>query len=110
MIRGRAEEYTVTEATGTEEPAVLYLEDTPIRVALESIAAVLILLIVITSTLLTCPVYPFIWLFRKARQLARHKLPFSLGSNTSNLRVEHRLSTREMGESRLANPSAGRLS
>ncbi len=69
MIRGRADEYTVTEATGTENLADLYLEDTPMRVALESIAVVLILLIVITSKLLVCPVYPFIWLFRKLRLL-----------------------------------------
>jgi hypothetical protein len=111
MTRGRAEEYTVTEATGTEEHAVLYLEDTPMGVALESIAVVLILLIVITSTLLACPVYPFIWLFRKSMLLAaRHKSPFSSGSITSGFRAARRLSTREMGESRLADTLAGRPS
>jgi hypothetical protein len=74
------EEYTVIEVTGTEaaeEPSVVYLDDTPMGSVLEFIAVVLILFIVMTSTLLGCLVYPFIWLSRKSRLLVRQKAPFS---------------------------------
>lgn len=63
--RANAEEYPVTEVTGTvtaEESSVVYLDDKPMGIALEFIAVALILLIVIASTLLGCLVYPFIWL------------------------------------------------
>lgn len=67
MISARAnpQEDTVTEVTGTataEESSVVYLEDTPMGIALEFIAVVLVLLIVFTSTLLGCLVYPIVWL------------------------------------------------
>jgi hypothetical protein len=57
----------VTKVTGQatdEEPSVVYLQDTPMGIALEFIGVVLILLIVMTSTLLGCLVYPLIWLCR----------------------------------------------
>ena len=63
--RANAEEYPVTEVTGTvtaEDASVAYLGDKPMGIALESIAVVLILLIVTASTLLGCLLYPFIWL------------------------------------------------
>jgi hypothetical protein len=74
--RANTQEYTATEATA-EEPTVVSLQDTPMGIAMESIAVVLILLIVITSTLLACLVYPFIWLSVKSRPHVRHKSPFS---------------------------------
>ena len=67
MIRGpgNGQEYTVSELTCTvtdEEPTVAYLQDVPMGIAVEWIAAVLIVLFVIASTLLGCLVYSFIWL------------------------------------------------
>jgi hypothetical protein len=65
---GNTREHTMTDVTGsTEERAAVYLEDTPMGVAIESIGAVLIVLFVITSTLLGCMVYPFIWLCTKLK-------------------------------------------
>jgi len=80
MIRGPGDgqEYTVTELTCTvtdEEPTVAYLQDVPMGIAVEWIAAVLIVLFVIASTLLGCLVYSFIWVSLKSRALVRHKSP-----------------------------------
>lgn len=58
-----AQEYSVAELTRTltaEEPPVVYPEVTPIEITLERIAAVLIVLLVIASTLLGCLVYSLI--------------------------------------------------
>jgi hypothetical protein len=61
--RANAQEYSVTELTSTlkaEEPAIVYAEATPMEIALERTAAVLIVFLVITSTLLGCLVYSLI--------------------------------------------------
>ena len=47
------------------------------RIDLEWIVTVLIALIVITSTLLACLVYLFIWLSERSRPLIRYKSPVS---------------------------------
>ncbi len=77
MIRGpgNGQEYAVTELIGTvtdEEPTVAYLQDVPMGIAVEWVAAVLIVLFVIASTLLGCLVYSLIWLSLKSRALVRH--------------------------------------
>jgi hypothetical protein len=77
MICGTANapEYPVSDVSCTvtaEEPIALYLRDTPIGNALGWIGVVLIVLTLIASALLACPVYAFIWLSRKARPLGRH--------------------------------------
>jgi hypothetical protein len=82
MICGRAnaQEYTVPEVTSApiaEEPTVVYLQHTPMEIALEWVAVVLIVLFVTASTLLACLVYPFIWLSINWRALVRHKSPVS---------------------------------
>jgi hypothetical protein len=62
MICGRAnaQEHTVTELTSkltAEGPTIVYPEAMPMEIALERIAAVLIVLLVIACTLLGCLVY-----------------------------------------------------
>jgi hypothetical protein len=70
-----AREYSVTDVANTvtaEEPVAIYLRDTPMGNALGWIGVVLVVLTVIVSALLACPVYAFIWLSRKVRPLGRH--------------------------------------
>jgi hypothetical protein len=69
-----AREYPVSDLAGTvtaEEPIAFYLQDTPMGNAVGWIGVVLVVLTLIASALLACPVYAFIWLSRKARPLGR---------------------------------------
>jgi hypothetical protein len=77
MIRRSADarEYSASEVAHTvsaEEPVAIYLRDTPMGNALGWIGVVVVVVMVIASALLACPVYAFIWLSRKVRPLARH--------------------------------------
>jgi hypothetical protein len=62
----------VTHTVAADQPTAIYAQDTPMGNALGWIGVVLVLLAVIASALLACPVYGFIWLSRKARPLVRH--------------------------------------
>jgi hypothetical protein len=69
-----APEYPVSDVASTvtaEESIAIYLQDTPMGNALGWIGVVLVVLTVIASALLACPVYALIWLSRKARPLGR---------------------------------------
>jgi hypothetical protein len=54
-----------------DKPTVIYLRHTPIGIALGCIAVVLALIFLVTTTLLACVVYPFIWLSIKSGLLAK---------------------------------------
>jgi hypothetical protein len=70
-----ASENAVSDLAGAvtpEEPIAVYLQDTPMGNALGWFGVVLVVVTVITSAMLACPVYAFIWLSTKARQLVTH--------------------------------------
>lgn len=79
MISHRANARKNTAIEGyADEPPVIYLRRTPTGIALGCIGVVLVLIFIVTTTLLACVLYPFIWLSVKSGRLARRKPP--LGS------------------------------
>ncbi len=72
--RANAQEDTAIGATA-DEPTAIYLRRTPLGIALGCIAVMLVLIFLVTTTLLACVLYPFIWLSIKAGLLAKHESP-----------------------------------
>ena len=56
-----------------EEPTAIYLRRTPVGMTLGWVAAALIVIFVIASTLLACVLYPLIWLSIKSGLLLRRR-------------------------------------
>jgi hypothetical protein len=70
--RANAQEDTAIEANA-DEPTAIYLRRSPLGIALGCIGVVLILMFLVTTALLACLVYPFIWLSVKSGLLARRE-------------------------------------
>jgi hypothetical protein len=83
--RANAQKDTAIVATA-DEPTVIYLRRTPLGIALGCIAVVLVLIFLVTTTLLACVVYPFIWLSIKSGLLAKHKSPCGSEAGQKNTR------------------------